>query len=337
MVRIGWFWGMMALSMAMLPMLGCEQPKQSSKLFATSTPPPLGRDPQSQAGQIVLDGLADPDPQIRANSVEVVVTTRQVRFMPQVQKLLRDEAVPVRFLAIMAVGDLEYTLARNDVAPLLNDPNPNIKMAAAYAMMKLGDAKFYKVFRDQVTNEDQTVRANAALLLGKSGQKDALRFLYWTLQRPDSADKVVLQALESIAMQHDERIYPKLWSRLISAYADDRLLGIRAMGALGTEQAKIAIITMLDDGIVEVRLAAAEQLGKLGEPIGEAKVAEVFDKNLLAEMDTESQFRVKVLSALAIGEIGSESLGKHLPQLLRDPSKPVRLAAAKAVLRRMAK
>jgi len=335
MARIGWLPGMTVLCLAMLPMLGCEQPKHSPKsLF---TPAPTSGDPQSQAGQIVFDGLADPDPQVRANSVEVVVTTRQIRFMPRVHKMLHDEAIPVKFLAILAVGDLDYTMARNDVAQLLNDPNPNIKMAAAYAMMKLGDTQFYKVFRDQVTSEDQTVRANAALLLGKSGQKDAVRFLYWTLQRPDSADKVILQALESIAMQHDQRIYPKLWSRLISAYADDRLLGIRAMGALGTEQAKNAIITMLDDGILEVRLAAAEQLGKLGEPIGEAKVAEVFDKNLLAGMDAESQQRTKVLSALAIGEINSESLSKHLPPLLRDPSKPVRLAAAKAVLRRMAK
>ncbi len=341
MARIGWFLTVAVLSLTMLPMVGCEKPEQSPSLFSSppspASPPSPGGDLSSQAGQIVLDGLADPNPQIRANAVEVVVTTRQVRFMPQVQKLLSDEAVPVKFLATMAVGDLEYTIARNDVGPLLNDPNPNIKMAAAYAMMKLGDAQFYKVFRDQVTSEDQTVRANAALLLGKSGQKDAIRFLYWILQRPDSSDKVVLQALESIAMQRDERIYPKLWSRLISAYADDRLLGIRAMGALGTEQAKNAIVTMLDDGILEVRLAAAEQLGKLGEPIGEAKVAEVFDKNLMAEMDPESQFRVKVLSALAIGEIGSESLRKHLPQLLQDPSKPVRLAAAKAVLRRAAK
>ena len=335
MARIGWFPGMTALALAMLSTLSCRQPEQPASFL--STPAPASGEPQAQAAQIIFDALADPDPQVRANAIEVVVTTRQIRFMPRVQKMLQDEAVPVRFLAIMAVGDLNYGMARNDVAPLLNDPNPNIKMAAAYAMMKLGDMQYYKVFRDQVTNEDQTVRANAALLLGKSGQKDAIRLLYWALRRPDSSDKVVLQALESIAMQHDERIYRRLWSRLISAYADDRLLGIRGMGALGTEQAKNAIITMLDDGVIEVRLAAAEQLGRLGESMGEAKVAEVFDKNLLAEMDIESQQRAKVFSALAIGEIGSQSLSKHLPALLRDPSKPVRLAAAKAVFRAMAK
>lgn len=335
MARIGWFVGVVALGLVMISILGCEQPKQTPKSMLS--PAATGNDPQSQATQIIFDGLADPDPQVRANAVEVVVTTKQLRFMPRVQRMLQDEAIPVRFLATMAVGDLQYAAAKNDVAKLMSDPDLNIQMAAAYALTKLGEAQYYKFFRDQVASQDQTVRANAALLLGKSSQKDAVRFLYWTLQRQDSADKVVLQALESIAMLHDERIYPKLWSRLISAYADDRILGIRAMGALGTERAKSALSTMLDDSVIEVRLAAAEQLGKLGESVGESKVAEAFERNLPVDTDPESQQRTKVLGALAIGEIGSESLSRHLPPLLRDPSKPVRLAAAKAVLRHMAK
>jgi len=188
-----------------------------------------------------------------------------------------------------------------------------------------------------VASKDQTVRANAALLLGKSGRQEGIRFLYWTLQRDDSADMVILQAAESIAMLGDHRIYPKLWTRLISAYADDRVVGIQAMGALGTDEAKNALITMLDDGVPEVRLAAAEQLGKLGDPIGEPEVLEVFKKNVMAEMDAQGRERVKILAALAIGEVGTEPPAKYLPSLLQDASKRVRLAAARAVLRRTMK
>jgi len=333
--RIGWIVVAVIFSAGMLGIWGCEQAAQTSSTAAT--PPVAGGSPQAQAGQIVLQGLADPDPQIRANAVEVVATTGEIRLMPRVQRMLADPAIPVRFLAILAMGDLQYALAKNDVAPLLRDPNPNIQIAAAYALGRLGQPEHYQVIREALDSSDQTVRANAALLLGKSGQKDAIRFLYWTLQRQDSADKVVFQAAESIAMLGDERIYPKLWTRLISAYADDRVIGIRAMGALGTEQAKNALVTMLGDRVVEVRLAAAEQLGKLGEPIGEAEVTEVFGNNLMADMDPDEQQRVKVFAALAIGEIGAESPAKHLPQLLQDPSPRVRLAAAKAVLRLRAK
>jgi HEAT repeat protein len=343
--RIDWRFGAAVLSLAILSVFGCGQTAQPSRSPAKSTPttpthtspPPASSDLAAQARQIVIEGLADADPQIRANAVEVVASTREVRLMPQVQKLLADPVVPVRFAAVLAVGDLEYGPAKNDVAPLLNDANPNIKIAASYAMSRLGKPDCYKDICTALASGDQTVRANAALLLGKSGQKDGTRLLYWTLQRDDSSDMVVLQTAEAIAMLGDHRIYPKLWTRLISAYADDRVIGIRAMGALGTDEARSAIVTMLDDPVPEVRLAAAEQLGKLGDSGGEAEVLAIFEKNLMAGMDIQGQQRVKMLAAMAIGEIGTEPPARHLPQLLQDPLKTVRLAAAKAVLRRTLK
>ena len=328
------------VGLAMLPMLGCEpaaRPPLSPASSASTPTPPVGGDLAAAARQIVLDGLADADPQIRANAVEVVAATRDLLLMPRVQKLLADQVVPVKFAAAVAVGDLAYAPARDEVGPLLNDPNPNIQVAAFYAISRLGQPELHKEICKAVASSDQTVRANAALLLGKSGSKDGIRFLYWTLQRDDSSDMVVLQAAEAIALLGDQRIYPKLWTRLISAYADDRVIGIRAMGALGTDEARSAIITLLDDPVPEVRLAAAEQLGKLGESGGVAEVLAVFEKNLMADMDPQGRQRTKTLAALAIGEIGDERPARYLPQLLQDPSKIVRLAAAKAVLRRALK
>jgi hypothetical protein len=89
---------------------------------------------------------------------------------------------------------------------------------------------------------------------------------------------------------------------------------------------------MLDDNVPEVRLTAARQLGKFGETIGEPKVLEVFKKNLTLSMDEQGRERVMVLTALAIGEIRTNAIVGYLPQLMRDPSQFVRLAAAKAVL-----
>jgi len=281
--------------------------------------------------RIVRASLADKDPPVRSSAVEVVVATKQLALMPKVQRLMTDQVAPVRFLAILAVGDLQYALAENELKMLLKDKNENVRIAAAYALTKLGRTQYAKVFYDAITSRDQTVRANAALLLGKSGDQTALKYLYWTLQSRDSHDKVLLQAAESIAMLGDEQIYPKLWARLISAYADDRVVGVRAMGALGTERARSALVTMLDDAVLEVRLAAAGQLGKLNDPVGEPKVLEVFTKNLTVGMGRGDLERVKVLTALAIGEIGTDNLLAFLPQLLQDESKFVRLATAKAV------
>jgi HEAT repeat protein len=287
-----------------------------------------------EAFRIIQQGLADNDPRIRANAIEVVVLTRPVPLMPKVQRLLSDEFVPVRFLAILAVGDLKYALAENELMQLLKDKDQNVAIAAAYSLTKLGHPEYLKMCQNAVTSNDQTVRANAAFLLGRSGDRSKLtqEALWWTLQRRDSNDKVRFQAAEALAMFGDQNIFPRLWAMLISVYADDRVVGIRAMGALGTEQAKNALITMLDDSVLEVRLAAADQLGKLADPAGEPVVLEVFTKNLTAGLDKESLERVNVLTALAIGQIGTNNLTKYLSQLLKDESNFVRIAAAKAVL-----
>jgi len=285
-----------------------------------------------QAFRTIQMALADPDPRVRANAVEVVAATKQIGLMPKVHRLLADQFTPVRFLAVLAVGDLQYALAQKDLQQLLKDKDQNVRIAVAYALTKLGHSQYAKVFGDAITSKDQTVRANAALLLGKTGDQNALKYLYWVLQQKDSDDKVILQAAESIAMLGDQRIYPKLWTRLISAYADDRVIGVRAMGALATAQARDALVTMLDDAVLEVRLVAAGQLGRLNDPVGQPQVLEVFTKNLTAGLDGGGLERVRVLTALAIGEIGTENLAKFLPQLLKDESKFVRIAAAKAVL-----
>jgi HEAT repeat protein len=308
---------------------GCND---SSRTPYTPSGTAYSDDLMSEAIQIVRDGLADENPLIRANTIEVVAATKHIRLMPKVQRLLKDPSVPVAFAAALAIGDLQYSLAKSEVAPLIKDENENIRIAAVYAMRRLAYPGGFELLQKAVASNDQTVRANAVLLLGKSGDKSALKFLYWALQHKDSDDKVRFQAAEAIAMLGDERIYPKLWAMLISTYADDRVMGVRAMGALGIVKAKNALFTMLDDDILEVRLAAAEQLGKLGDATGEPEVLDVLTKNLTEGMDKEGVERIKVLTALAIGQICTEPLTKFLPRLLRDESKFVRIAAAKAVL-----
>ena len=310
---------------------GCNKPPQ----MQTTVPRPGTVSVDTlipEATRIVREGLADENPLIRVNAIEAVAVTRQIRLMPKVRRLLKDEFVPVRFVAALAVGDLEYSLAESSIAQLLKDENENVRIAAAYARARLGSPDSLKLFRSAIASNDQTVRANAALLLGKSGDKSDLtrKALWWTLSR-DSDDKVIFQAAEAIAMLGDERIIPRVWTMLISKYADVRVIGIRAMGALGTREAKNALITMLDDDILEVRLAAAEQLGMLKDTIGEPEVLDVFTKNLTAGLNKKALERVNVRTALAIGRIGTPRLIKFLPRFLKDESKPVRIAAAMAV------
>ncbi|MHC4266114.1 MAG: HEAT repeat domain-containing protein [Planctomycetota bacterium] len=284
-----------------------------------------------QAEKIVLDALDDANPEIRTNAIEVIADTQQIKLMPKVVKLLEDSSVRVRFSAAMAIGDTQYLIAKNKVYNLLSDNDQNVRIAAAYALYKLSDSEKIEIIREAIKQRDQTLRANATVLLGKCGDKNSIKPLYWAMHERNSDYKVSLQAAQSIAMLKHEKIYPKLWTMLISSFADDRVMGIRGMGALGTADAKNAIITMLDDDILEVRLVAAEQLGKLNDNLGEPEVQDVFHKNLTADFDEEERQLAYIHTALAIGQIKSKKLMQYLPKLLNDPEKRVRIAAAKAV------
>jgi HEAT repeat protein len=288
---------------------------------------------RSEAKYVIDQALADEDPVARVNAIEVVGTTGRVDFMPKVQRLLQDPAAPVRFAAALAVGDLRYAPAKGALAPLLKDKDSNVIVAASYAMGRLGAEEYYRVVTEGTESKDQTVRANAVLLLGKTGDHKYLSVVKAAQEDRFSSDKVRFQALDARARLGDEEVLQRLWAVVYSAYANDRALGIRAMGALGTAKAKEILMSKLDDTVPEIRVVAAEELGRLGETAGERQVLEAFEQSLTSTSSMEKQDveRIHVLVALAIGQIRTSALTKHLPQLLKNDSKYVRIAAAKAV------
>ena len=303
-----------------------------------SSPSLMPADPVTKVGvleqealQIIQNALVDPDAVARVNAIEVVGTTGRIDLMPGVQRLLQDPIVPVRYAACLAVGDVRYAPAQRMLYPLLQDRDSNVIIAASYAMGRLGATQYLQVIREAIINQHQEVRANAAFLLGKIGDRGALKLLKWAQEDKDSSDKVRFQALEARAKLGDEDTLQRLWAIVLSAFADDRVMGLRALGALGTRKAQEILGTKLDDPVLEVRVVAAEQLGMLGDATGEPEVLDVFQKNLTAGMSQVAVERVNVMVALAIGHIGTPALTKYLPQLLKNESKYVRIAAAKAV------
>jgi HEAT repeat protein len=315
---------------------GCEsnvsRQNTSNVLFNNTS----AEDLEKQASTIIEQTLASANPQIRTNAIEVVAdipANRAKEFMPQVQRLLKDDFVPVRFTAAVAVGDTRYVQAKTEVTQLLRDKDDNVRLAACYALSKLGDTAQAQQVRATMASKDQQVKANAAFLLGKIGDKSALPLLEEAIKDESADDRVRLNSIEAIARLGDERIYQKLWAMLISAYADDRVCGIRAMGALGNTQARDSIMTMLKDDLPEVRLVAAEQLGGLGETAGEKVVLDALTQPGATSQDQEERERIRTLAALAIGQIKTPALKKFLPELIKNESQFVRMAAAKAVFR----
>jgi HEAT repeat protein len=283
-----------------------------------------------EAEKIVSDELKNPNISVRDNVIEVIASGQKTEMMPKVAAFLDDSAVPVRFTAAMAIGDMQYGQSASKLKKLLNDPDLNVAAAACYALYKIGgEEKYLKSLEDYALAADQTVKENVAMLLGKLKNPQCLPILYKLKDNPNSSDSVTYNATEAIARIGDEKIYNRIWTLLISVYVDDRCMGIHAMRALGSEKGKNAILTMLDDDDLQVRLVAAGQLGELGDKSGLSTVFEYLNSPQSVEKAVSE--RQNVLAALAIGQIGTEALTAHLPKFLKNESPFVRLAASKSV------
>jgi HEAT repeat protein len=322
--------GTIVLAVLAVAGVGCHG---GAKAAGTSTAPIITAATRAQAKDVIRTAFASSQTVEVLYACEVVADTGLREFAPQLERLLRSDSVPARFAAAMAIGDLKYLAAKPAIEAALNDADENVRIAAIYAMSRFGAGSGHaRGVYEGLSSRDQTIRANAAMVLGKLRDPAALTALYWALSDKDSDQDTRTQVAYSIALTGDEKIYPKLWTLLISSYANYRIQGVEAMGALNDAQARGAVLTMLKDETLEVRLAAAEQLGVMKDSSGE-KVVLDYLKSSASSSDGAEAERRNVRAARAVGSIGTAELAAYLPQLLRDRSPIVRLAGAQSAFK----
>lgn len=90
----------------------------------------------------------------------------------------------------------------------------------------------------------------------------------------------------------------------------------------------MAIQTMLEDDVLEVRLAAAEQLGAFGDRSGVRLVRDYLQQG----PDLDETTVANQMAITAIGTLKDPSLNVYLPTALASKSPLIRLLAAKSVL-----
>jgi HEAT repeat protein len=322
-------WISYLLCISVIGTCGCVR-QEEKKVQEASLPAPVAAEKMhTKATLIIQTALSDTSAYMRNHAIEVAIETKQRQLMPEILKKLDDTSVAVRFTAAIAVGDMDCLACKEQLSKSLKDTDENVRIAAAYSMIRLGDKSGYPLIRDAAAAANPTLRANALLLLGKLGSKDDLPLIYKATADVDATDKVRMQAVDSIARLKDVGIYrSKLWPLLISKYADDRVMGIRGMGLLGTTEAKEAIQTMLQDDVLEVRLCAAEELGKLGNQSGMNQLVTYFQTN----PDLNQATMASGTGIMAIGRLKAMNLTGYLDKALNSQSSYIRLAAAQSVL-----
>ena len=219
----------------------------------------------------VLDAsLASGDSVMRSHALEVLALRGGLAGPAQIRRAFGDRVAAVRFAAAVAAGDMKDAAARAGLEKLLYDEDDLVKMAAGYALERLGDNRFGRWYDHALVDEDERLRSQACLFLGKLGKtpmrRDSVEVLWRVLRRRGQSASVRLEAAEALARLGDERILKPLIEYASSAFADDRLRAIAGLEAMGGADAEAMLAVLVDDEQPAVQLGAIRALGVDVEP-----------------------------------------------------------------------
>jgi HEAT repeat protein len=284
---------------------------------------PLDASLAGQARSEIAAAHDSTDPLLRANALEALQrsgASAETAREPVLRGLSDRESI-VRFAAAMTAGQLKLAAAYDTLVGMVNDPDPNVRVAVRFALHRMGDTRFSRDLEKSARDFDRSVRANTAIALGLLGEKSALNVL--NAMTADLSPAVRLQVAESMWRLGSHDGLTTLVAASVSRFADDQILAIQALAATKDQRVIEHVRGKLTSDYAEVSLAAARAMGELGSDEGYT----------LAINGTKTvDPRQKAMSAFALGAIGRSDAQPALAKLLSDADPNVRLAAATAIL-----
>lgn len=177
-----------------------------------------------------------------------------------------------------------------DLLRLLDDAEPEVRQVAARALGRVGDGAAAGPLVDSLAGERAVpprIVAGALLRMGPAG-------------------------------------HPALERALGAGDPLQRAVSAEIAGLSGALRLAPALVALLDrDREVEVRLRAAQALGRLGSPVGVAA--------LVAATDGDHPAELRAAAVRGLGDLGDTSTVARLVELVTDPTHEVAAGAATAL------
>jgi HEAT repeat protein len=300
-----------------------------------------------RALDILVEASIDPRAQLRANAVEALQPVPR-RVLPVTQRALGDRNEAVRFAGAVTAGMLKFDSLTGAIRPLLADPSPSVRAAARYTLYQLGQEVDLTPLARILMGPDATARANSAMLLGMMGDRSAVPLLQQASQAPlparisgNQAAVIRMQIAEAMVKLGADSELNAIRAGAYSNLDEVRVLAITAMGEVADRRMVPALQRFLGRPPLEIQLAAAGALARMGEYDGRLIVLEASQMQTvpMEQLGDEQARRlagaVRSQAAWAMGWFSGEPTMSRLIQMLDDPDELVRVSAAAAVVRRV--
>lgn len=297
---------------------------------ATPLPPEDTAALRTRALDLLLRAATTGSAETRCNAMEALARVAPRAGAEAIRQNLRHDAPIVRYAACVAIGDARIVAALDDVLRLLRDREPRVVLGAAFAAYRCGEARHAEVLvRTLAQGADEGLRADAALLIGRLGEKSAVRRLRFTVAT-DRAARVIITAYGALAALGESDAVDRLIEYAQGA-AETRVLALLTLADSPAERARDTLLYRLRQRseYIQARLLAARALGRLGSKEGLSLALQAATQTGRDEIET---YYIRSLAAHALGAIGDTRALGTLRNLAAIPDDGVQVAACYAIL-----
>jgi HEAT repeat protein len=254
----------------------------------------LSQTGDARAVQPIIDALKDKEPHVRVAAVEALGRMKEPRAVDGLTKALRDQDHLVRAAAANALGKIGGATAA--LLPLLKDAQWGVRQATVEALARMREIEAVPSLLPLLKDKDKDVRCATAEALGQMRDERALQTLIECLADAQSdvrsACAAAVHAIDPGWAQSEaaHRALPALkasaqsreyWVRQSATEVLARIDQTATAPTVPTEAAAVDVsdtahfrrktaadllFSLLDDADRDLRLAAAEALGRLSDP-----------------------------------------------------------------------
>jgi len=261
--------------------------------------------------------------------------------------LLADEEV--RWLASGALINIGEGAVRPTVLALRHS-DPVVRRNALFILRQLDIRSAAPSIQEALNDPDPTVQAMAIQTVAQFGGAGAMRLI---LAKVESTDPMIRDTAIGALPKFGEEAVPALASLLAYGNPYVRASAVRALGMMGSEEARVFLRKSLSDASPSVRYYACLTLGESGEPSVIADIAPYFDdpdadvreavseacarmpdaaRPVLFRYLKEGTPKQKITAATAVRKARYRPSLPLLLDLIRDPSREVKVSAVAALM-----
>ncbi|MSR08964.1 MAG: serine/threonine protein kinase [Gammaproteobacteria bacterium] len=273
--------------------------KDRNKLVRKAALEALAAMPGERDIGLICSLLADPELEVQALAVDLVVKIRHPDTMKHLVTVLKDESEFARRSAVEVLNEIAEPGTIKYLLMALEDGDWWVRSRASDALAKIGGPKVMDAVLQLVGDKSDNIRRSAIEILNQTKDERAVNHLITATR--DNDWWVRERAADALAEIRSEQAAPALLEMLSG---DPRSVpaALRALGRLGSPAVLPQLLPLLDRPEKDIRIEAVNAIGLLAT----SDSADTL-KNRLRSMATGSDETMAKVAAQALSKIESIS------------------------------